>query len=391
MTIALRVRRKTAAATTAALALGGLVAVGAATPAATATATGFDSDCGTTQVELKTLKVSTRKVNVKKRQRVVVVSGTTSGQALREVSVSVDSVRRDTYHVGTQLKPGAHSFKVKVKIPKGAMKGKHALSVDLDGRHRAYESYSARQLKARDLPHSEQVVSVPDLRLPTLKSVTIPTKRVNTTKKAAKVKIVARATDHGGTGIAEVLVNVDNGVGRSSVVLRRQKKKFVGTLTFPRWAGNKRATVGSVFVADRAGNLRTYYRKGEGAGILRKAHRAGFAVTSGRDRQAPVIGEVQASPAAVEVGDSLKRVEYAADVTDTQSGIRHAFARLVPVGGDEDDSVAYAELTRRGGVWTGVGIVECDAAPGSYEVKVNAYDRRLHEASGLFGTVVLAD
>ncbi|GGD10173.1 hypothetical protein [Nocardioides daphniae] len=380
----MRTRRLAAGSIAAAFALSGLAAVSTAPAHAAA----FDPSCSPPDPAIKTLKISPTQVNVKTGKRTVVVSGTTTGPALDSVYVTADPVGKgvDQFAVGN---PKGNSFSVKVVVPKGAGNGKHQIELSLSSED-GYAWYSPADLAAKSLPNSFNVISKPDLVKPTIKKIKLNTKKVNTTRKAAKVQVTATLADKGGSGLDYAYVQLSNGPGNAAAVLKKKRGKWVGTALFPKWAGNKKATVTTASVRDVAGNS-TSYGKFPGAKKLTKALKPSFKVVSKSDRKAPSIGSVTVTPNAVKVGERRWQVTYSIKASDTQSGVVSVYPRLVLRGGDYPATTGYSFLTLKKGVWTGKATIWCFDQAGTYDVEIESQDRVGNKSVTRKGTVTLSE
>lgn len=376
-------RRLGTGAVAGAFALSGLVAL------TSAPAHAFDPACQPADPVLTSLKVSPTKVNVKTGQRTVVVSGTTSGPALDYVTIYGDPVGKGTDRSAWVENPKSNSFSAKVVVPKGAANGKHLLTVSLSTGD-SYESYSPEQLQTLGMPNSFNVISKPDLKAPVLKKVKLSSKKVNTTKKVAKVKVTVTAKDAGGSGLEGAWI----GIGRGSndfafAVLKRKKKQLVGTVTVPKWVGSGKATVLYASVSDVAGNA-TSYGLGTGAKKLKPAMKPKLKITSKKDSAKPAVASVSATPGSMKVGDRRWQVSYSVKVSDKQSGVASVQTALRPQGDANGWESAWASLTPgKNGTWTGKGVVECYDQAGTYDILVVARDRAGNELSTTRGTVTL--
>lgn len=379
-----RVFRGAAGATAAAFALSGLVAVGAS-PAQAA----FDPSCTPAAPALKTLTIKPGKVNVKKKQRVITISGTTTGPALSSVTVIGEPVGKGPTRYGSLGKPKKNSFSVKVKVPKGAAKGKHDLTVSLSSKTDTYNYYDAARLTSAGFASSFNVVSKPDLKAPTIKKIAIRTKKVNTTKKAAKVNVTAKLGDKGGSGLDYAWVEISNGQRTTGAYLRKKKGTWSGTATFPKWAGNKKASVVAAAVSDKVGNTTTY--GGNGGVKLKKALKAGFKVKSKTDKKNPVVSSAKVAPASINTRAGKRtQVTYTVKAKDGQSGIATVNAKLVQVGGSYPAQTGWTYgLSKKKGTYTAKGVVDCNMPAGTYAVEVDVTDNVGRTTTRQLGSVTI--
>lgn len=381
MTAPTTVRRAAAAAIAGAFSLGGLVAV------TTAPAQAFDPSCEPAEPVLTSLNVSPTKVNVKTGERTVIVSGTTSGPKLDYVFVNGDPVGKGQDRFGYQSKPKAGTFKVKVSVPKGAGNGRHDLSVDLSSGD-SYQGYGTSDLADMGMPSFFNVISKPDLKAPTLKKITFSTKKVNTTKKVAKVKVTATFAEKGGSGMGYGTVMI--GTAKKTIAaasLTPKKGKLVGTATIPKWVGKGKATVVNASVGDKAGNFTSYPEDKSLTGKLKPR----LAVTSKTDRTAPTVGAVTVTPTTGRVGDNRWQVSYSVKATDKQSGVGYVLASLRQQDSEYSYPVALGGLKNKKGTWVGKGTVDCWLAPGTYDVVIEPTDNQQNTTSVTRGTVTLTN
>lgn len=374
-----RLRRGAAAAVTGAFALGGLVAV------TTAPAQAFDPSCEPAPPALTSLNVSPTQVNVKTGERTVVVSGTTSGPRLDYVFITGEPVGKGHDRFAYANKPSAGSFSIKMVVPKGAANGKHMLSVSLASED-GYESYEDEELAGMGMPSFFNVISKPDHKAPVLKKIRFSTKKVNTTKKAARFKVTATVSEKGGSGLEGATVSIGKGkkfVGH--VYLSPKKGKLVGKAVVPKWVGNAKATVVSASVADKAGNRTDYPETKKLTGKLKPK----LKVTSKKDAKAPTVGNVSVSPTSGKVGDRRWQVSYAVKASDKQSGVAAVTVALEQQDSEYSYPMAMAYLDNKKGTWVGKSTIECWYSPGTYDVVVTTTDRVGNESTVRRGTVTL--
>lgn len=373
-------RRVGVGATTGALALSGLVA------ATVAPAQAFDPACTPAQPVLTSLKVSPTQVNVKTGTRTVVVSGTTSGPALSWVNVNGDPVGKGPDRSGSSYKPGRNSFSVRVVVPKGAANGKHMLGLYL-GTADTGNSYDAEALQKLRMPNSFNVISRPDLKAPVLKKITLSTKKVNTTKKVAKVKVTATAKDAGGSGLQYAWVALGTPKKHVGwVSLSKKKGKLVGTMRVPKWLGGLKARTTSAQVTDVAGNVTTY---GSGGKKLTRKLKPTLKVTSKKDSAKPKLVKASATPGSFTVGERRWQISYSVKASDTQSGVAGVTASLKLRGSDYDWGQSYAYLTLKKGTWTGKGTIQCYMEAGTYDVEYELRDAAGNYLTTKRGTVTI--
>lgn len=378
-------RRSAAATAVGALALSGLVALGAAPAQA------FDSSCNPADPVLKTLKVSPTKVNVKSGERTVVVSGTTSGPALGRVSVTADPVGKGNNRYGDTTKTKGNTFKVKISVPKGASKGQHNLEVFMTSKDDSYGWQSAEQLKARRLPYSFNAISRPDHKAPKVSSVKLSKKSVITTKKSAKITVTAKASDKGGSGLDYVYAEIGNKSFRTYVALTKKKGKITGTAIIPKWAGKKKATVIEVSARDKAGNSTTY-GSSRGAKKLTRSLKPTLKVKSKTDTKAPVVKSASATPSAGKVGDRRWKMKFAVKAADSQSGVGWVSVKLVPRGSDPYSYPSnWTYLKSKKGTWSGTTVISCYTRGGTYDIQVTVADRSGREKVTNKGTVTFTE
>lgn len=374
-----RARRGAVASAVGALALSGLVALGAAPAQA------FDASCVPADPALKTLKVSPTKVNVKTGARTVTVSGTTSGPALQRVSVTADPVGKGHNRYGDTTKTKGNKFTVKITVPKGASKGRHNLEIALDATD-SYAWLTTDDLAGRNLPHSFNAVSKPDLKAPKLKSIKLSKKSVNTTKKTAKFTVTAKASDKGGSGLDSVYVEIGNKSASAYAVLTRKKGKLTGTAVFPKWAGKKKATVLWATVRDKAGNS-TSYGQGEGSKKLKGKLKPSLKVKSKTDTKAPVVKSASGTPSTGKVGDRRWQMKFAVKASDSQSGVSSVTVALVQRDSQWSYPANWTWLENKKGTWRGTTTISCHTSPGTYDIQVTVVDRSGRETVTNKGTV----
>lgn len=379
-----RMRRGAVGTIAAVFAFSGLVALSAAPAQAEA----FDPSCSPPDPAIATLKISPTQVNVKTGKRTVVISGTTTGGTTNYVYVGANPVGKGSNRYGS-ARPKGNSFSVKIVVPRGAGKGRHNIHLRLSS-EAGGASYEPADLAAKGLPSSFNVISKPDLVKPTIKTIKLSTKKVNTTRKAAKVRVSATMADKGGSGLDYADVMITNGRGFAIAHLKKKQGKWVGTAIFPMWAGNKKASVAIASVFDVAGNEATY--GAPSARKLTKALKPGFKVVSNVDRKAPSVGTVSVTPSTTKVGERRVQVKYAIKASDAQSGVASVDVVLVQRGGgDYPFSAATSNLRLKKGVWTGVGIVYCFATAGTYDVVVASEDHRGNRRLVRKGSVTFTD
>ncbi|NHC46406.1 hypothetical protein [Motilibacter aurantiacus] len=242
------------------------------------------------------------------------------------------------------------------------------------------------ELKERGWSRDLAVKSTPDLKPPALTALTFAPAAVNTTAKAGRVKITAKATDNfsGVSFVSVQLTRKTKGAGTTPATLTVLKRSggtatngtFVGYAEIPRWVG-KDAWLASAYVMDMAMNQTEYAN----AALAKKKWARSVSVTSGVDRTAPALVSAAPSPSTVTSGQA---VNVTARATDAQSGVLSVMVTWKGDGGQLTVPLTRTGGTPQNGTWTGKGaVLGCAYETGTWSATATVTDvaGNVHEYS----------
>ncbi len=265
-------------------------------------------------------------------------------------------------------------------IPQGSQAGRLRIS-------QAFVHDQARQLQwygPEDVPLS----SVPGVHVVTVKSLTDPTPpkltafrftpgSVNTTRRARRVLVTARAHDpQSGVATVSAVFTGPHGGHATFADLRPvpgTTDRYRGHVRFSRFLPSGRWRVAGVVLVNGAGRF---------AGIpYSRLGRLGFKrtleVVSRLDRRAPALRNLHRTPAVLDVRVSDQLLTVTARLKDVGAGIRWADATFDASGHTPRIPLHLVAGTRHHGTWRGqVSVSRCHSTAGAWKMVVSATDRR---------------
>lgn len=332
---------------------------------------------------ISSLKFSTKTIDVRKKSKTLVATAKLSdtggpGKASGISSAQLTLYSTDGGYLWGSFRKKSGSWVARIPIPKGQKPGDYQASVYVGDRasndlYRPYEDLVG-------FDRSLTVRSVHDTSRPALKRLNFASTKVNTKKKAKKVRISAVVGDKG-SGVSNVTVQLMHKDRSLYAFLTRKKGMYVGTLQVPKWmgVGTYKATA---TVYDHVGNYRQYSYKALGPVKGDRKMR----IVSRKDSSRPVIGK-PSHVKSVDVRTKSKRVTVTVRLKDKGSGVHYAYAYL-DGGGYSGAALKRVKGTPRNGVWKGsMRIDECASTPGRFDLQVSAADaagnHRAREATKL--------
>ncbi len=231
------------------------------------------------------------------------------------------------------------SWHTTLVVPRGVRPGvyqPHLVVVDRAGNGVAYGGGTERALPGTQVT----VSSTEDSTRPRLTRLHLSRKKVDTRTAAARVRVVARATD-GGAGVSRVLVTTGDGRRSAQAMLHRvggtgQNGKWRGRFTVPRFLGNGTWKVTHVAVVDSVVNVRGYTARKLARLDTRRHVDRTIRVRSRVDRTSPTAGGLSITPGAVDVRGGDQQVTLRVRAADTTSPVAAVRVRLLdPATSDE--------------------------------------------------------
>ena len=212
-----------------------------------------------------------------------------------------------------------------------------------------------------------------DTRPPTMASLRLSTRSVDTRSGARSVAIQARWRD-GRSGVDHV--SVSTMVGRTRLQLARGTRRdgvWTGRITVGRWVGSQTA---SLYVKgfDRAGARQTYGRRA----LQRHGWPGAFEVVARSDVHGPVPTALTTLPAALDVRGGDRSVPVRLRVTDDRSGTAAVAGYLTDGSYRSPRSpLRLVSGTSHDGVWEGTIVLpDCSAGTATYQLGVRTQDVR---------------
>jgi hypothetical protein len=320
--------KRALAATTLAAAMAAAVPLDGATGATRGLSRCVNPDNGVPTVEDVTLSAGSVDVtdaarSVEVTMRVVDTGGPGPASGVRYASAKLAPPRGGP-ELPVELERGSgDTWTARVTVPRGAAGGDYGFRelrlLDRAGNEPSEEHTGMALAQA---PFAGTVLRVtsaaPDVEPPTVTSLEVSPRRVDTRRSAQPVRIVAHVADDV-SGVASVTVGLRGHGEFASADLHERDGVWVGRATIPRWLGRSpdRWQVRSVSAVDHA-QQRQFYGRRDVAGLGATS----FRVRSGpRDHEAPRIRTARFTPHGVDVRVERDRVRFVVHASDGRSGV----------------------------------------------------------------------
>jgi hypothetical protein len=265
-------------------------------------------------------------------------------------------------------------------IPRGSGAGRLRIS-------QAFVRDQTRQLKwygPEDVPlssvpgvHAITVKSLIDATPPKLTAFRFSPGSVDTTHRAKRVLVTARAHDpQSGVSSVSAVFTGPRGGHVTFADLRPvpdTADRFRGHVLISRYLPSGRWRVAGVAVVNGAGGFTwiPYSRLG------RLGFKRSLEVVSRLDRRAPSLHNLRRTPAALDVRTRDQLVTVTARLRDVGAGIRWADATFDGRGRTPTIPLHLVAGTRHDGTWRGqVSVSRCHATAGAWKITVEAEDKR---------------
>jgi hypothetical protein len=240
--------------------------------------------------------------------------------------------------------------------------------------------YTTADLEQMGLPTTFTTVTMPDVGAPSVRSVRLSTRTIDTREHSKSLAIKVRATDDSAVKAIDVWL-WGSPIRSSTAHLRlvagtAADGTWQGRINVPRWQGNSTAKL-AIEVTDLLDNYRSYGPKKLAAigqpGTVR--------ILSRTDTEEPRLRFRSVTPASVDLRTGARSVTVAVRVTDRLSGARRVWLTLRgPDDGNGNQPNLNMRLTRvsgtvHDGLWKAtVPLRPCDAFAGSWDVVAFAWD-----------------
>lgn len=269
----------------------------------------------------------------------------------------------------------AHTFTGSFTVPRGAGEGEWGLSGYVLRDHAGNDVFDddaeddpiATRTESAILSAGLTVASAPDTEAPTVTSMSLSPKKVDTRKMSKVVRVTVATTDDM-SGVAGVSVYAQRGRhSRQATLKDHGDGTFTGKLRIPRWQGTGTWKITNLTVVDRAGNRRPNF----GANAPKELGEWTFDVRSRNDARKPKLVGVKA-PKSLDVRRKSKVATFKVHLKDNRAGV----ARAELAFAERSVSLRRISGTGRNGVWKGrVRVDACAAVPARPWVMVTMHDR----------------
>lgn len=277
------------------------------------------------------------------------------------------------------------SWRARIRIPRGLERGRFSFSsIYLSDRAGHYRYYNSPWLHQNGYGIDITVRSHPDRANPTLRSLRVTPRNVDTRRRAQRVAFTAHVTDDQ-SGLEHVLVTVAGSRGPLGGQLRLRHGTirdgiWRGHATIPRWTGTRLL---QLFVETRDNTGRGDQLYGDALVALHLPSQIG--VRSRTESSRPTVLSAASTPTNVDATTADARYIVSVRASDTISGLALVGVQVITPwmqkeGADLDD-VDYQTMrlvsgTHHRGTWqASIDVSRCWSDSGRYVLRVFVTDR----------------
>lgn len=281
------------------------------------------------------------------------------------VSLSLDN-GRDTLEM--RLSESADgTWRVTRRFRPGELEaGTYRVSVDYADAAGNIGSMRAEQLGAAGADDQLLVAAASrDAGAPVLRSLSVSRRTVDTTTSPRRVRFSARVSDDLSVRGVRVEAVGRRKTERADLRLSsgtERNGRWTGSVLVPRGIGSGRWHLG-VQISDWSQNFRTYRTRA----LAARGSPTGFHVTSGRDREPPVVNAVTVTPAVVDVTTRNQSVSVQVRARDAGSGVAGGIFVFARSSSTISGHLRLIGGTVHDGTWRGTAVVDrCSAVTGKW-------------------------